>query len=693
LLIEISNNINILKEQLSLLASICGEVKYFEFKNTIILYEIKFKRFKECYGSSVVLTENNQHSQPNQQQLKQQKLTATLARLRPQSVASVQLVGDMYDPNLNAQTAISNGSNENPNKRNRVNVLAERSNEMNANMNGESNYSCESCKLNQSIPQDRRRSNQSRSNFAGYAPRSYRNIEWSSNETAEEEEELQKQQIYMNTRKRPPISTSDKSTTTINDVSTQTDEDKSRENKLMLLYESGYSSPHHDDIMQRTLKQNLKRDKQMQKQQQQQQQKQPQVYTIKKTIAAASTVSAASSTSSPVQYIEHVASNHLVEEASKSSANSTSTPLPDDNKEKRKSNNDYYEPVVLRDQDLSYIDRVYISVNNGKMDNSRDDYIKPKNSSTLSSDMALNPESDGKKLLLEAYLRNNPSNAVASAADVVISSASTRSSSIVCEVNGDVANASILETGNSGASISGQDSRDAICHKRSPLNATSSVHSNTNSQENTNASSRTSNRTPNKIKLLRARNTENTITTTRESGIGTYNDDEIDSIRNDEDDEDENEQENKQEDERERVNEQEQEQEDDFFADFDLNAKSLNEKNPSAFSSEDSYDQNLIKKQRTAEQICFPKAKAKKQDKPKALSRATIRTIDAELSSASQASTDADSSWSSFIRKFLTFLLFLFPLLFFLFVYLFYLYFLNPSCCDFKRDYLFINIS
>lgn len=48
----------------------------------------------------------------------------------------------------------------------------------------------------------------------------------------------------------------------------------------------------------------------------------------------------------------------------------------------------------------------------------------------------------------------------------------------------------------------------------------------------------------------------------------------------------------------------------------------------------------------------------------------------------------------SFIKRLLNFLiLFLIPLLFLLFVYFVYIYFLNPSCCDFKRNYLFINVS
>ncbi|RNA33614.1 hypothetical protein BpHYR1_000129 [Brachionus plicatilis] len=45
--IEINNNINRLKEKLNTLTSVLSEAKYFELKNLIVIYEIKFKRLKE----------------------------------------------------------------------------------------------------------------------------------------------------------------------------------------------------------------------------------------------------------------------------------------------------------------------------------------------------------------------------------------------------------------------------------------------------------------------------------------------------------------------------------------------------------------------------------------------------------------------------------------------------------------------
>ena len=40
-----NNYLNRLKELLAILASICLETKYFELKNKLIVYEIKFKKF------------------------------------------------------------------------------------------------------------------------------------------------------------------------------------------------------------------------------------------------------------------------------------------------------------------------------------------------------------------------------------------------------------------------------------------------------------------------------------------------------------------------------------------------------------------------------------------------------------------------------------------------------------------------
>lgn len=48
-------------------------------------------------------------------------------------------------------------------------------------------------------------------------------------------------------------------------------------------------------------------------------------------------------------------------------------------------------------------------------------------------------------------------------------------------------------------------------------------------------------------------------------------------------------------------------------------------------------------------------------------------------------------SW--FFKTFVTFLLFFLTILFVIFVYFFYSLVLNPSCCDFKRQYLMFNVS
>ena len=41
--------LNKLKEQFGTLTSICGESKYFDLKNKIIIYELQFKQFKDQY--------------------------------------------------------------------------------------------------------------------------------------------------------------------------------------------------------------------------------------------------------------------------------------------------------------------------------------------------------------------------------------------------------------------------------------------------------------------------------------------------------------------------------------------------------------------------------------------------------------------------------------------------------------------
>lgn len=56
-------------------------------------------------------------------------------------------------------------------------------------------------------------------------------------------------------------------------------------------------------------------------------------------------------------------------------------------------------------------------------------------------------------------------------------------------------------------------------------------------------------------------------------------------------------------------------------------------------------------------------------------------------------SSDQKSYWSDFLKKLCTFFLLIFPFIFLFFVYYVYNYYLNPSCCDFKRNYLLINIT
>ena len=53
LVIEISSCLNNLKEQHSILSSTCNESKYFEMKNFIVLYELKFKKLKESYETTL----------------------------------------------------------------------------------------------------------------------------------------------------------------------------------------------------------------------------------------------------------------------------------------------------------------------------------------------------------------------------------------------------------------------------------------------------------------------------------------------------------------------------------------------------------------------------------------------------------------------------------------------------------------
>jgi hypothetical protein len=63
------------------------------------------------------------------------------------------------------------------------------------------------------------------------------------------------------------------------------------------------------------------------------------------------------------------------------------------------------------------------------------------------------------------------------------------------------------------------------------------------------------------------------------------------------------------------------------------------------------------------------------------------------MNNGREALNENTFSFFSVFKKIFTFLLILLPLLILLSVYFFYVYFLNPSCCDFQRNYLFINVS
>ena len=62
--------------------------------------------------------------------------------------------------------------------------------------------------------------------------------------------------------------------------------------------------------------------------------------------------------------------------------------------------------------------------------------------------------------------------------------------------------------------------------------------------------------------------------------------------------------------------------------------------------------------------------------------------------SSDKSAAESGLSWILyFLRKFFSFLLILLPVCFLLFVYFFYILFLNQNCCDLNRNYLFLNIS
>ena len=327
--------------------------------------------------------------------------------------------------------------------------------------------------------------------------------------------------------------------------------------------------------------------------------------------------------------------------------------------------NAYYDSVEFRnrDQDLRYMDRIY---------------PKPGYKNKFSKHpIASNRESDGKQFLLEAYLRNDNL------------------------VNG--------STSSSGKGFSTLSSKKKTFGQR-------------------------------KID----------VATTRESGIGTTNDDEIDSlpsVHNDDDclseydenmlDLNNNKNENNNHDELDASKSNNEDAE--SFSDNPNSFEKLNASNKPSDLKDDSSKRNDISnlfssplqnnsKKEKLKKKCKPKMNNSKSVNNKAnvnisTSKPNINELDivkpgediqikkpvnkltaspkfnmgSPSTTASAASSlfeaNNNDSSSSLFKKICTFLLFIFPLLFLLIVYYIYVYVLNPSCCDFKRNYLFLNVS
>lgn len=191
--------------------------------------------------------------------------------------------------------------------------------------------------------------------------------------------------------------------------------------------------------------------------------------------------------------------------------------------------------------------------------------------------------------------------------------------------------------------------------------------------------------------------------TTRESGIGTTNDDEGDSIQNDH-----------------YFKEIENEKlsvcdEEDKLVGADgfvlSNQKRVRKRLKSNKNKEDFKKSNLNKLKSIAsvstsstssaslnKEFTPQRLNTEKFTRSKPMNKKSMEEISNSFLAQSQSSSSTtvpDSASSSTLNKILRFfLIFLIPLLCILLVLVYFIYrtYLNPSCCDFKRNYLFINV-
>lgn len=265
--------------------------------------------------------------------------------------------------------------------------------------------------------------------------------------------------------------------------------------------------------------------------------------------------------------------------------------------------------------------------------------LKPTSASKQQIDPTSKPlESDGKKLLLEAYLRNNNDNRCSSSSS---------------------------------------------CSRPTP-------------QANTKSETITT--------------TTLTTTTTRESGIGTYNEDEVESLQSA----------NPTGDDyylndfntfKKRLNSTKEAQNNEDYLTDQSNEdklskkyfnkkyrKKLNRKIISSSSSSSVISSSLATRSHTTQPstssslLLVPQTKAITTKSANTTQKLLSDLVEPKPKSSTVSASTASYLFNLF-KKICTLLIFLFPLVFLLVVYFFYIFFLNPSCCDLKRNYLFINIS
>lgn len=295
-----------------------------------------------------------------------------------------------------------------------------------------------------------------------------------------------------------------------------------------------------------------------------------------------------------------------------------------------------------------------------------------KNQKYNSSKEILQPESDGKKLLLEAYLRNNNNN-----------------------------NSNNNDQNHNRCSSSSSCSRPAILSD--VLNNQKTISNKNDHKSET-------------ITTLTA--------TTRESGIGTYNEDEIESLQSANQNVDDyflsdfNEfnHKNKQITKSNKENINKLNSKEDFLTDNSdedkmskkyynkkyrkkSNRKLVSSTSSSVLSSSlansniqllNNESLNNTKKRYLIKSESNPSRSEFKKKHENNNKISTFKTNDIKQKSKIALATE---TIFNFLRKIFTLIVFLFPLFFLLAVYFFYIFFLNPSCCDLKRNYLFINIS